>query len=253
MVKGASVIRLRRSQAVAGLTTERITAFSDGVFSIAITLLVLNLHVPTIPSNVPSYKVPGDLLDQLGTQWPSLLSYLLSFVIVGIYWVAHHNMFHYIKRSDRPFLWINILLLMCVAFIPFPAGLLGQYPTQRISVIIYASSLILTNLMLSLLWWYATSNYRLVDQDLDPHFVRTVNRRNMTAPVVYLVSIGLSFLSPLASLIVFFLFPLYYIIPSHIDLHLTPTSRTKEEPKEHEDSTGEESSITGGEGEEDTS
>src|SRR5260370_6970312 len=116
-------------------------------------------------------------------------------------------MFHYIKRSDRPFLWINILLLMCVAFIPFPAGLLGQYPTQSISVIIYASSLILTNLMLSLLWWYATSNHRLVDQDTDPHFVRTVNRRNMTAPLVYLVSIGLSFLSPLPSLIFFFIFP----------------------------------------------
>jgi uncharacterized membrane protein len=244
------VIRLRRSQAVAGLTTERITAFSDGVFSIAITLLVLNLHVPTISSNVPSYRVPHELLDQLGKQSPSLLSYLLSFVIVGIYWIAHHNMFHYIKRSNRPFLWINILLLMCVAFIPFPAGLLGQYPQQRISVIIYASSLILTNLMLSLLWWYATSNHRLVDQDIDPHFVRTVNRRNMTAPVVYLVSIGLSFLSPLASLIVFFLFPLYYIFPSHIDLHLTPTSRTKEEPKEHEDSIGGDSSITRGEGEE---
>jgi uncharacterized membrane protein len=247
------VIRLRRSQAVAGLTTERITAFSDGVFSIAITLLVLNLHVPTVPSNVLPHDVPGKLLDQLHTQWPSLLSYILSFVIVGIYWVAHHNMFHYIKRSDRPFLWINILLLMCVAFIPFPAGLLGQYPTQPISVIIYASSLILTNLMLSLLWWYATSNHRLVDQDIDPHFVRTVNRRNMTAPVVYLVSIGLSFLSPLASLIVFFLFPLYYIFPSHIDLHFTPTSRIKEEPEEHEDSTGEDSSITGGEAEEDIS
>jgi uncharacterized membrane protein len=243
------VIRLRRSQAVAGLTTERITAFSDGVFSIAITFLVLNLHVPTISSKVSSYNLPHELLDQLGTQWPSLLSYILSFVIVGIYWIAHHNMFHYIKRSNRPFLWINILLLMCVAFIPFPAGLLGQYPQQRISVIIYASSLILTNLMLSLLWWYATSNHRLVDQDIDPHFVRTVNRRNMTAPVVYLVSIGLSFLSPLASLIVFFLFPLYYIFPSHIDLHLTPTSRIKEEPEEHEDSTGEDSSITGGEGE----
>jgi uncharacterized membrane protein len=243
------VIRLRRSQAVAGLTTERITAFSDGVFSIAITLLVLNLRIPIVPQS----ELPDKLLDQLHNQWPSLLSYLLSFVIVGIYWVAHHNMFHYIKRSNRVFLWINILLLMCVAFIPFPAGLLGQYPTQRISVIIYASSLILTNLMLSLLWWYATSNCRLVDQDLDPHFVRTVNRRNMTAPVVYLVSIGLSFLSPLASLIVFFLFPLYYIIPSHIDLHLTPTSRNKEEPKEHEDSTGEDNSITGGEGEEDIS
>lgn len=237
------MIRLRRSQTVAGLTTSRITAFSDGVFSIAITLLVLNLRIPIGPLS----ELPKGLPDQLGKQWPSLLSYILSFVIIGIYWVAHHNMFHYIKRSDRPFLWINILLLMCVAFIPFPAGLLGAYPLETISLIIYASSLILTNLMLSLLWWYATSNHRLVDQDIDPHFVRVVNRRNMTAPVVYAASIGLSFLSPLASLIVFFLFPLYYIIPGHIDLHLTPTLRNKEEPKEHETSTGEDSSITGGE------
>jgi uncharacterized membrane protein len=243
------VIRLRRSQAVAGLTTGRITAFSDGVFSIAITLLVLNLQVPKGSTHLP------DLLNKLQALWPNLMSYILSFVIIGIYWIAHHNMFHYIERSNRVFLWINILLLMCVAFIPFSAGLLGQFsfidqlPLARVAEIIYASNLILTNLMLSLLWWYATSNHRLVDQDIDPHFVHTVNRRNMTAPVVYLVSIGLSFLSPLASLIVFFLFPLYYIFPSHIDLHLTPTSRTKEEPEEHEDSTGGDSSITRGEGE----
>ena len=243
------MIRLRRSQAVAGLTTGRISAFSDGVFSIAITLLVLNLQ---IPKGITSLD---DLLPKLQALWPNLMSYILSFVIIGIYWIAHHNMFHYIKRSNRAFLWINILLLMCVAFIPFSAGLLGQFSfikqplLAQVAEIIYASNLILTNLMLSLLWWYATSNHRLVDQDIDPHFVRVVNRRNMTAPVVYLVSIGLSFLSPLASLIVFFLFPLYYIFPSHIDLHLTPTSRNKEEPEEHEDSTGEDSSITGGEGE----
>ena len=247
------MIRLRRSQAVAGLTTGRISAFSDGVFSIAITLLVLNLQ---IPKGITSLD---DLLPKLQALWPNLMSYILSFVIIGIYWIAHHNMFHYIKRSNRAFLWINILLLMCVAFIPFSAGLLGQFSfikqplLAQVAEIIYASNLILTNLMLSLLWWYATSNHRLVDQDIDPHFVRVVNRRNMTAPVVYLVSIGLSFLSPLASLIVFFLFPLYYIFPSHIDLHLTPTSRNKEEPEEHEDSTGEDSSITGGEGEEDIS
>ncbi len=147
------MIRLRRSQAVAGLTTGRITAFSDGVFSIAITLLVLNLRVPTV---LPS-ESPGNVLDQLRTQWPNLLSYILSFVIIGIYWIAHHNMFHYIKRSNRAFLWINILLLMCVAFIPFPAGLLGQFSfieqplLARVAEIIYASNLILTNLMLSLL------------------------------------------------------------------------------------------------------
>jgi len=244
------VIRVRRSQNVAGLTTGRITAFSDGVFSIAITLLVLNLQ---IPKGITSLT---ELLNRLQALWPNLMSYILSFVIIGIYWVAHHNMFHYIKRSNRVFLWINILLLMCVAFIPFPAGLLGQFSfvsqssLAKVAEIIYACNLILTNLMLSLLWWYATSHHRLVDQDIDPHFVNTVNRRNMTAPVVYAASIGLSFLNVYLSLIVFFLFPLYYIIPSHVDLHLTPTSRSQEEAREHAASTGEGNSVAEEQGEE---
>jgi uncharacterized membrane protein len=236
------VIRLRRSQAPASLTTSRIEAFSDGVFAIAITLLVLNLQVPKVP-------VP-ELVSRVLALWPNFLSYVLSVVIIGIYWVAHHNMFHYIKRSNRPLLWINILFLLCVAFIPFPAGLLGEYPLQRISIIIYASSLIVTNLFLSLLWWYATHNHRLVEEDIDPHFVSMVNRRNMTAPVVYLLSIGLSILSPLVSLIVFFLFPLYYIIPSRVDLQLTPSSRRKEEAKEREGTTGENISLREDKGEE---
>ena len=230
--------------------TGHLEAFSDGVFSIAITLLVLNLQ---IPKGITSLT---DLLNRLQALWPNLMSYILSFVIIGIYWVAHHNMFHYIKRSNRMFLWINILLLMCVAFIPFPAGLLGQFSfvsqssLAKVAEIIYACNLILTNLMLSLLWWYATSHHRLVDQDIDPHFVNTVNRRNMTAPVVYAASIGLSFLNVYLSLIVFFLFPLYYIIPSHVDLHLTPTSRSQEEAREHDASTGEGNNVAEGQEEE---
>jgi uncharacterized membrane protein len=207
----------------AGLTTGRISAFSDGVFSIAITLLVLNLHIPLDIHG--QFVSPKALPDALRTEWPNLLSYMLSFVIIGIYWVAHHNMFHYIKRANRPFLWINILFLMCVAFIPFPAALLGAYPTTQTAVVVYAATLIVTNLILSLLWWYATSGHRLVDEDIDPHFVSTVNRRNMTAPVVYLVAIGLSLLNIYASLVLFFVFPFYYIVPSHVDIHLTPSSR----------------------------
>jgi len=236
------VIRLRRNQVPAGLTTSRIGAFSDGVFAIAITLLVLNLQVPKVPVS--------ELVSKVLALWPNFLSYVLSAVIIGIYWVAHHNMFHYIKRSNRPLLWINILFLLCVAFIPFPAGLLGEYPLQRISIIIYASSLIVTNLFLSSLWWYATYNHRLVDTDIDPHFVSMVNRRNMTAPVVYLLSIGVSILSPLVSLVIFFIFPLYYIIPSRVDLHLTPSSRRKEEAQESESTAGENISLTEGKGEE---
>src|SRR5215472_15319593 len=115
---------------VAGLSTTRLEAFSDGVFAVAITLLVLNLQVPQITAI-------SELVPRLVELWPKLLSYVLSFVLVGIYWVAHHNTFHYIKRSDRNLLWLNILLLLCIVFIPFPTALLGQYPELRVSIIIY--------------------------------------------------------------------------------------------------------------------
>lgn len=173
------------------LSTSRIEAFSDGVFVVAITVLVLNLQVPQLVSA----EVSRGLLPKLVELWPKLLSYALSFEIVGIYWVAHHNTFHYIQRSDRTLLWLNILLLLCIVLLPFPTALLGQYPEQQISVIIYAGTLVLTGLVFQLLWWYATSGYRLVDREIDPLLVRRATRRNLMAPLIYLLTMGISFLS----------------------------------------------------------
>jgi uncharacterized membrane protein len=197
---------------VTGLSTNRLEAFSDGVFAVAITLLVLNLQVPQVTS-------VSELVPRLVELWPKLLSYTLSFVLVGIYWVAHHNTFHYIKQSDRTLLWLNILLLLCIVFLPFPTALLGEYPGQRVSVIIYAGTLVITGLVLQALWWYATSGYRLVDRNIDPRLVQRATRRNLTAPLFYLLAIGISLFSVPASLVLFFLVPLYYIFPGRIDRH----------------------------------
>ncbi len=208
------------------LSTNRLEAFSDGVFAVAITLLVLNLQVPQLAASV----VSKDLLPKLFDLRPKLLIYALSFVIVGIYWVAHHNTFHYIKRSDRNLLWLNILLMMCIVFIPFPTALIGQYPEQQISVVIYAGTLMITGCALQLLWWYATSGYRLVDREIDPQLVQGATRRNLMAPLIYLLAIGISFLRVEASLVFFILVPVYYIFPGRIDLHWTqrPTHSIEE-------------------------
>lgn len=208
------------------LGTNRIEAFSDGVFAVAITLLVLNLQVPQLAASVVSRELPHTLFEL----WPKLLSYALSFVIVGIYWVGHHNTFHYIIQSDRILLWINLLLMMCIVFIPFPTALIGQYPEQQISVVIYASTLVITGLVLQLLWWYATSSKHLVDREIDPYLVQRATRRNVTAPLIYLLAIGISFLSVEASLIVFILVPLLYILPGRIDRHWMQR-RSINEPK----------------------
>jgi uncharacterized membrane protein len=225
---------------VAGFSTNRLEAFSDGVFAVASTLLVLNLQVPQVTS-------VSELVPRLGELWPKLLSYALSFVLVGIYWVAHHNTFHYIKRSDRSLLWLNILLLLCIVFLPFPTALLGQYPEQRVSVIVYAGTLLITGLVLQSLWWYATSRFRLVDRNIDPRLVQRATRRNLTGPLIYLLAIGISLFSVPASLALFFLVPLYYIFPGRIDRHWArrPTSRINEasdSPDEDSELTGEEAS-----------
>lgn len=189
-----------------GLGKERISAFSDGVFAIAVTLLVLDIKVPD-PARTTAAQLPGRLLHL----WPELFSYALSFVIIGVYWVAHHLMLHPLKRADRTLLWINNLFLMCVAFIPFTAGLLGQFRHDRTAVAVYGGSLVLTCLSLQLLWTYATRSGRLTDAPIDPWLVRAGNIRTMGAIGIYLAAIFLSWISPIISLALYWLVPISYV------------------------------------------
>ena len=119
------------------MSKQRIEAFSDGVFAVAITLLVLNFKVTGLDRS--------DLRNQILGQWPHLLSYVLSFVIVGVYWVAHHTLFHFVKKTNRALLWLNNFFLMTIVFLPFPAGLLGEYPGSELSILLYGSTLIAAN------------------------------------------------------------------------------------------------------------
>ena len=104
------------------MPTSRIEAFSDGVFAIIITLLVLEIHVPQVQDKNISAALEHSLL----AMTPKFLSYILSFVLVCIWWVAHHHLFHILKRSDRGLLWLNSLFLLWLAFIPFPTALMGD-------------------------------------------------------------------------------------------------------------------------------
>jgi uncharacterized membrane protein len=204
-----------KAKSILGKT--RVEAFSDGVFAVAITLLVLNLQSTTFLKSVAETNLWQDLLALL----PKFLVYALSFVIIGIYWVAHHNTFHYIKHSDRTLLWLNIFFLLWIVFIPFPTALLGQYPEQQFSIIMYGSTLVITGIALQLLWWYATSGHRLVDKDIDPHLVIKATQRNLMAPCIYLLAVAISFFGTFTSLVIFSLVPMLYILPGSIDRHWT--------------------------------
>jgi uncharacterized membrane protein len=206
---------LRGRLASSALRTDRIEALTDGVFAVAFTLLILNIQVPQIPAALIAGELPQRLLEL----WPKLLSYMLSFLIIGVYWVGHHNQFHFIRHADRTLLWINVLFLMCIAFIPFSAALLGEYGQQRIALVVYGATLVVVGLVLYLHWWYGTSGNRLVDEAVTPEVNRTVTRRILTPLVIYLVAIGLSFFSVDASLILYIFVPVLYILPGRIDRH----------------------------------
>ena len=115
----------------------RLEAFSDGVFAIVITLLILDIRFPEVEYS--QFK------ETLVSLLPRILAYVMSFIIIGLYWVIHHNSMHAMRKTDRGFLWLNILLLLCVSFIPFPTSLLGRYPFQAGPIIIYGITLITCN------------------------------------------------------------------------------------------------------------
>jgi uncharacterized membrane protein len=177
----------------AGRELDRIIFFSDAVFAIAITILVLDIR---IPSDLVPRELPGQILD-LG---PNFLSYVISFLVLAIYWQAHHRVFRPIRTYDKILLWLNFLFLMTVAFLPFPTSLLGEYSEEQLSVVIYAANAALASLLLVSISWWATAGSRLAVSDLDDEAVRLHRVQGLAVPVVFVLSIGISFFSTRAAM-----------------------------------------------------
>jgi TMEM175 potassium channel family protein len=199
--------------AQAGLTKTRIEALTDGIFATVMTVLVLGLSLPQV--NLSESDLQGEIVKLS----PHILAYAFSFIVLGVYWIGHHNQFHYIKRTDRVFLWVNIVFLLTIGFVPFSTSLLGEYPFSPSAVRIYGANLGATGLALYAVWWYATSQYRLVEKDLDPHIVSLAKNRTIIGPIVSLLGIGFSFLDTRISLALYLLLIPFFIRPSHIDIH----------------------------------
>lgn len=170
-------------------TFGRILAISDGVFAFSLTLLVVELVVPTSNSNAA-------LASQLLTQWPALFSYLISFAVVALTWNSHHDTFRYIRHVDGRLIVLNFTLLLLVAFLPFPTAVLGRNQNEPVAAVIYAATLTLLNLSSAAIWWYATRGRRLVDRDLDRHIVKKRFTRLAIGVVVFLVSIPVALWQP---------------------------------------------------------
>lgn len=191
-----------------GRETARIEAFSDGVIAIAITLLVLDVKVPP-------HEGVRDLWDALGDLWPNYVGFALSFVIIGIIWANHHEMFGFIVRANRTLVLINLLFLLCVGFLPFPTALLAEYlghDGERAAVNVYSGSMLAMAVAYNLLWWYPR-HAGLLDPDANPRAVADMVRSFRLGPPSYLLAFALSFVSTWASLVLLALLALTYLIP----------------------------------------
>jgi uncharacterized membrane protein len=187
--------RVVESKGISGLSVSRVNGFSDGVFAVAITLLVLNIALPSFHGQSTEAKI----VHGLGALWPHFFAYALSFVIIGAFWVSHHRMFSHIRRIDLTIVWMNILYLLLVVFIPYTTNLMALYGDTKAATILYAGVLGLAGLMQVLICWYAVRENRLVDEDFDHDFSLHFIRGSLIMSGVFLASIGICFWSPSAA------------------------------------------------------
>jgi uncharacterized membrane protein len=193
--------------------TGRVEAFSDGVFAIAITLLVLELHGPVL--KVTDRDAHVGLWSGLLDEWPQFAAYLTSFAIIGIMWVNHHSMFSAIVRIDRPLLFLNLLLLLWTSLLPFPTSLVAEYlkdgdTNAAAAEAIYAANLTLAAIAFSLIWMRAVRGGRLTAVRLEPRAEWAAVGRFSVGTFVYAATIGIAFVSAIAALVVQFLLASYY-------------------------------------------
>ena len=191
--------------------TGRIEAFSDGVFAVAITLLVLNIQVPS-----PLPPDTGLIAFLFRHQWPYYLAFLTSFATIGIMWINHHRVYTHIKRSDNTLMVLNLLLLLIIVFFPFPTALLAQYifdPNEHQAAVFYSAVSCVMAICFNLLWRYAAHENRLLARDADQHAVKAITNQYMFGPLLYLITFGVAWISGPVSIALNLLLAVFFALP----------------------------------------
>ena len=192
--------------------TSRLEAFSDGVFAVAITLLVLNIK----PLSDEVLR-DGGFWNEFSGQYPALLAFVTSFFTIGIMWINHHRLFNLIKHTDTGLMLFNLLLLLVIVFIPYPTALLAQQyalnPEMHDAALLYSGTNVILAICFNLLWRYASYHNRLLGKDTDTRAVAAISRQYLGGPLLYLIAFGLAFVSVAASIIFLLLLALFFALP----------------------------------------
>ncbi|MBA2681488.1 MAG: DUF1211 domain-containing protein [Ktedonobacteraceae bacterium] len=195
--------------------TGRVEAFSDGVFAVAITLLVLNIQPP--PLSDPNLLSDNGLLRYLANQWPDLLAFITSFATIGVMWINHHKMFSRITYVDNSLLSLNLLLLFIVVIFPYPTALLAQqyaaHPEGHTAAIFYSVINFLLAVCFNLLWRYASHNNRLLRKDADTQDIAAISRQYLYGPFINLFIFILAWINVTVCVAVILLAALFFALP----------------------------------------
>lgn len=194
------------------ISTQRLEAFSDGVFAIAITLLILEIRIPS-----KEVLHEQSLTSYLLQQWPKYFAYVFSFVILGIYWANHHAIFKLYTGTNHIFNLLNVLFLMTVSFLPYPTAIFGEFiqdATQKNSAInFYCLGIFLPSLTWNLMWVYASFRKRLIDKRLTPEYIGYLHRQFLISNILYFTALLISFVRPLWSVVIVVVLTLLYLLP----------------------------------------
>ena len=190
------------------LSPTRIVSLVNGVFAIALTILVLNLDIDEMLGSGKALKFE-DALMMLG---PRLLHYLESFVILAVLWTKHHQQCHFIRRSDRTMLWINLAALFFVSLVPFSTSLVGDYGDMPLAALIFEANILACGVIFWWHWRHATAGRRLVDKDLDDDVVDYYRRGSYVIPAASAVAMALSFSWPRLGTLVFLAVPFLFVV-----------------------------------------
>jgi len=195
----------------------RVMALTDGIFAIIMTLLVLDIHVPQLPAGESLTKSAF-----LGEVWPNVVVFAISFVLTGLYWVAHRDMFNLVRGVDRGLVWLNILFMLPVALVPAAAALLGAYSHDQLALRIYGLLFVLIALMRLALWYYIGTRRHLLIEHVDRRTLLTGAFTSIALILVYLIAILVAGFAPYLSLGIYAGVPVLYFIGITLLRRLAP-------------------------------
>lgn len=198
-----------------GMTSYRVQGLTDGIFAVAMTLLILNIEAPAVRDQ---FTLTRNLFDLKLI----FFDFVLSFLLLSAFWIAHHRQFHAIKKVDEGLLWINIVFLVFVVLVPFSTSLFGENRNLQIAAIFFELNLLIIGLTMYLQWAYVARNRHLVKQGIDDEVIKAGKYINLVIPGVSLIAIGASFISPNWSTTI-------YILVPFIVIRLRQKARSREE------------------------